>query len=60
MPVLGDEAGVHGIRNLLAVAIANVEGIIDGKLDAAQRMAPLLETLRAVNRLIDGKVSSQS
>jgi hypothetical protein len=52
-PVQGDGAIVHEARNLLAVAIANVEGIIDRKFDAEPRMAQLLDTLRTLGRLID-------
>jgi hypothetical protein len=52
-PVPGDRVIVHEARNLLAVAIANVEGIIDGKFEAAPRMATLLETLRTLSRLLD-------
>jgi hypothetical protein len=58
-PVTGDRVIVHEIRNLLAVAIANVEGVIDGKFDPAPRMAPLLETLRTLSRLVDGKAGAR-
>jgi hypothetical protein len=55
----GDDAVVHEIRNLLAIAIANVDGVIDGKFDPTTRMKPLRETLRAVSLLIDGRFTSR-
>jgi hypothetical protein len=54
-PAVADSSTVHEVRNLLAIAIASVEGIIDGKFDPVPRMAPLLETLKKLSALIDGR-----
>jgi hypothetical protein len=46
---------VHDIRNHLAIAIANVEAIADGKLEpTSKRLAVILEALRSVDALISG------
>jgi hypothetical protein len=46
---------VHDIRNHLAVAVANIEAIIDGKLEPTpKRLEAILESLRAVDALVGG------
>ena len=46
---------VHDIRNHLAIAIANIEAIADGKLDPTpKRFSAILEALRAVDGLLSG------
>ena len=46
---------VHDIRNHLAIAIANVEAIADGKLDATpKRFSAILEALRTIDGLLSG------
>ncbi len=46
---------VHDIRNHLAIAIANVEAIADGKLDPTpKRLAAILEALRTIDALLNG------
>ena len=51
----GTPSSVHEIRNLLAVAIATVEGIIDGKFEPGARMETLLKTLRRLADAVDRK-----
>ena len=44
---------VHDIRNHLAIAVANIEAIADGKLEATpKRLEAILEALRAVDALV--------
>ena len=46
---------VHDIRNHLAVAVANVEAIADGKLEATpKRLEAILQSLRTVDALVGG------
>lgn len=46
---------VHDIRNHLAVAVANVEAIVDGKLEPTpKRLAAILDSLRTVDALVGG------
>jgi len=46
---------VHDIRNHLAIAVANVEAIADGKLEATpKRFEAILESLRTVDALVSG------
>jgi len=46
---------VHDIRNHLAIAMANIEAIADGKLEATpKRFEAILEALRAVDSLVGG------
>ena len=46
---------VHDIRNHLAIAVANIEAIADGKLEATpKRLEAILESLRSVDALING------
>ena len=44
---------VHDIRNHLAIAVANIEAIADGKLEATpKRLEAILEALRTVDALV--------
>ncbi|HTX02201.1 MAG TPA: hypothetical protein VMD07_00870 [Candidatus Acidoferrales bacterium] len=46
---------VHDIRNHLAIAIANIEAIADGKLEPTpKRFTAVLEALRAIDGLLSG------
>lgn len=46
---------VHDIRNHLAIAVANVEAIADGKLEPTpKRLEAILEALRMVDALVSG------
>ena len=46
---------VHDIRNHLAIAVANIEAIADGKLEATpKRLEAILEALRMVDALVSG------
>ena len=46
---------VHDIRNHLAIAMANIEAIADGKLEATpKRLASILDALRTVDSLVGG------
>jgi hypothetical protein len=46
---------VHDIRNHLAIAVANVEAIADGKLEPTpKRLRAILESLRTVDALVSG------
>jgi len=46
---------VHDIRNHLAIAIANIEAIADGKLEPTpKRFGSILEALRAIDGLLSG------
>lgn len=46
---------VHDIRNHLAIAIANIEAIADGKLEPTpKRLSAILEALRTVDGLLSG------
>lgn len=46
---------VHDIRNHLAIAVANIEAIADGKLEATpKRLEAILESLRAIDALVSG------
>lgn len=46
---------VHDIRNHLAIAIANVEAIADGKLEpTSKRYSAILEALRTIDALLSG------
>jgi hypothetical protein len=46
---------VHDIRNHLAIAIANVEAIADGKLEPTpKRLSAILEALRMIDALLSG------
>jgi hypothetical protein len=46
---------VHDIRNHLAIAVANIEAIADGKLEATpKRLEAILESLRSVDALVNG------
>lgn len=46
---------VHDIRNHLAIAVANIEAIADGKLDATEkRYEAILDSLRTVDALVSG------
>jgi hypothetical protein len=49
----GAPSSVHEIRNLLAVAVATVEGIIDGKFEPGARMETLLKTLKRLADAVD-------
>jgi hypothetical protein len=49
----GAPSSVHEIRNLLAVAIATVQGIIDGKFEPGARMETLLKTLKRLADAVD-------
>jgi len=46
---------VHDIRNHLAIAIANIEAIADGKLEPTpKRYTAILEALRTIDGLLSG------
>ena len=46
---------VHDIRNHLAIAVAYIEAIADGKLEATpKRLEAILEALRTVDALVSG------
>jgi hypothetical protein len=46
---------VHDIRNQLAVAIANVEAFLEGKLEPSHtRLATVLASLNEIDALLDG------
>jgi hypothetical protein len=46
---------VHDIRNHLAIAVANIEAIADGKLEPTpKRLEAILEALRTVDALVGG------
>jgi len=46
---------VHDIRNHLAIAVANIEAIADGKLEATpKRLEAILEALRTIDSLVGG------
>lgn len=46
---------IHDIRNHLAIAVANIEAIADGKLEATpKRLRAILESLRTIDALISG------
>ena len=46
---------VHDIRNHLAIAVANIEAIADGKLEATpKRLEAILEALRTIDKLVGG------
>ncbi len=46
---------VHDIRNHLAIAIANIEAIADGKLEPTpKRLSAILEALRMIDVLVSG------
>ena len=46
---------VHDIRNHLAIAIANIEAIADGKLEATpKRLTAILDALRTIDSLVGG------
>jgi len=50
---------VHEMRNHLAVLIANVEALADGKLEpSAERWHSMLQVLRELDVLVDGVVAS--
>ena len=45
---------IHDLRNDLAVAIANLEAFLDGKLaPTPERLQVVLESLNDVDRLVD-------
>jgi len=45
---------VHEMRNQLAVAVANIEAFMDGKLEPTpRRLAAVLQALRELDALID-------
>ena len=49
------KAVVHEMRNQLAVAVANVEAFIDGKLEpTAPRLRAVLHALNELDAMIDG------
>jgi len=46
---------VHDIRNHLAIAVANIEAIADGKLEPTpKRLEAILESLRRIDALVGG------
>ena len=46
---------IHDIRNHLAIAVANIEAIADGKLAATpKRLKAILESLRSIDALVSG------
>lgn len=46
---------VHDIRNHLAIAVANIEAIADGKLEPTpKRLEAILEALRTIDALVSG------
>ena len=46
---------VHDIRNHLAIAMANIEAIADGKLEPTpKRFEAILDALRTVDSLVGG------
>jgi hypothetical protein len=46
---------IHDIRNHLAIAVANIEAIADGKLEATpKRLKAILESLRSIDALLNG------
>jgi hypothetical protein len=46
---------IHDIRNHLAIAVANIEAIADGKLEATpKRLKAILESLRRIDALLNG------
>ena len=46
---------VHDIRNHLAIAVANIEAIADGKLEATpKRLQTILDALRTIDALVSG------
>lgn len=46
---------VHDIRNHLAIAMANIEAIADGKLEATpKRFEAILDALRTIDSLVGG------
>ena len=49
----GERTIVHDIKNNLAVAVANIEAIVDGKLDATpKRLQAILSSLKTVDALL--------
>jgi len=46
---------IHDIRNHLAIAVANIEAIADGKLEATpKRLEAILDALRTIDSLVGG------
>ncbi|MBV8600124.1 MAG: hypothetical protein JO359_01030 [Candidatus Eremiobacteraeota bacterium] len=52
---------MHDIRNHLAVAVANIEAIADGKLEATpKRLEAILQSLRTIDALVGGLKALQA